>query len=103
MKKLFFSFLLLTSVARGEIPGDKLKHIGVSYAIQTVNYEIWKAITNDDKPGSLVMAAVTTLMIGVTKEMVDACKPRGEFSGSDMLANGLGTGLAVGTTLVFEW
>lgn len=102
MFKLLFSFLLLSSVASGEVSSDKLKHVAVSYAIQTLNYEFWKTITNNDKTGSLVMSTATTLLLGVVKEMHDVAKPQGQFSVDDMLANGLGVGLSVSLTIAFD-
>jgi hypothetical protein len=95
--------MFFSPIVKGELSTDKIAHIGVSYAIQDVNYAIWSAIAPEHKEDALVMSVLTSALVGITKEMMDASKPGGKFDKKDLAADMLGIGLSVGTTLVFRW
>ena len=83
---------------------DKAAHLGVSYALNTAFYGFNKKALHMDRTNALVFAAFYTLALGFTKEMMDAVERGDErFNGQDMLFNTIGTGLSIGTCIMFEF
>lgn len=90
--------LSLLTCPRAWADSDKAAHLGVSYMINTASYGIYRRAFGLNQGDALWMSMATTMLIGLTKEALDA-KP----DGHDVFANGIGTVLSVGTVLVFDF
>jgi hypothetical protein len=86
------------------LESDKAAHLGISYALNTAFYGFNKKALKMDTKNALLFSAFTTLALGFTKEMMDAVERGDErFDSHDFFYDVLGTGLSVGTCLVFEF
>lgn len=75
---------------------DKVLHVVISAAWTGASYYGLDRST-DWPPGRTIgVAAGSAAVLGVGKEVRDATTPTGDASGTDLLANALGIGVAVG-------
>lgn len=100
MISLALASLMITSSVAGENL-DKAAHFGVSWAINHTAYSVCEKIT-EHKKECFMGAAAGTLLIGVTKELVDGNKNTGEQHAKDMLANTAGV-LASSLVITLTW
>jgi hypothetical protein len=94
-------FCLLFSVnsfAGNGIETDKIAHFGLSYALQTGTYGIFKNTLKLEKPHCLVLAFLTTVLITTVKESFDSNIDRG-----DIVANVLGASAASASIIIFNF
>ncbi len=75
---------------------DKKKHIAVSSLIGVSAYVCFEKNTNWSEDRARLAAFLTTLGVGVVKELIDE-----EFSWKDMGANAVGAGIGIGITVAF--
>lgn len=102
--KYLILFSLLFSFNTYAIDTDKSAHLATSYMLNTAFYGFYHKAFRMPRPEALIFSAFTTLAIGFTKEAMDAIERGDErFDGKDMFYNVLGTGLSVGTVLVFDF
>ena len=87
------NLLIATAALTAELPVDKAAHFGVSWAINHTAYTICEGITGR-KGECLAVAALGTLALGATKELLDGKKNSGPQHMKDMLANAAGVALS---------
>lgn len=92
---------LLSLLTIQELPVDKAAHFGISWAVNHTAYSVCEKL-NDKKNKCLIGAAAGTLLIGVTKELLDGNKNTGEQHAKDMLANTAGV-LASSLVITLTW
>lgn len=77
---------------------DKAAHLGVSYLLQTTMYGTFKA-TGMPKVEALLFSGILVFMGTAAKEYICDKQP----DGRDILYNGLGQALSIGTVLLFRF
>jgi hypothetical protein len=78
---------------------DKVAHGGVSFAVTTVAFGVYKTVLPKDPLWKNVLrAALTSMALGIGKELTDP-----GFDSQDILANGVGTASAATVVLVFDF
>ncbi|MFH1479145.1 MAG: hypothetical protein ABIG92_05170 [Candidatus Omnitrophota bacterium] len=76
--------------------GDKALHCGVSFALETVGYNIYKKNTSLDDSEARIASFTSTLFIGFVKEFLDR-----RFSWKDIGADAIGAGAGAALSLEF--
>lgn len=92
---------LLSMIAVQELPVDKAAHFGVSWAINHTAYSVCNKLS-ENRTACLAGAAAGTLLIGVSKELLDGNKNTREQHAKDMLANTAGV-LASSLVITLTW
>ena len=94
---LFFIFVLYSTPCLGQIPQDKLLHMGGCYAISATTSSIMYNITENRKK-SLIYGISTAVVIGSIKEIYDIkC---GNSDWGDVGANVVGATLGAITVTI---
>jgi len=73
---------------------DKAFHLYLSTIISSVNYHLYRG-AGFNKKNAIILTATNTMLIGFTKEWIDAHIDVGGFSWIDMLSNMVGVGGAL--------
>ena len=73
---------------------DKAFHLYLSTIISSVNYRLYLG-AGFNKKNAIILTATNTMLIGFTKEWIDAHIDVGGFSWIDMLSNMVGVGGAL--------
>lgn len=96
---LVFSLLLPVNCFAGSgIESDKVAHFGISYALQTASYGIFKQGLQMEKPCALAASVLFTMIVTTAKEMSDSSSDSG-----DIFANVLGVTAAYTTIVLFDF
>ncbi|NBP13537.1 hypothetical protein EBU95_03945 [bacterium] len=95
---LIFSLLFPVNSFAGGLETDKVAHFGLSYAIQTGTYGVFKHTLKLEKPQSVMISFLTTVLITSAKEGFDS---KGDYG--DVFANVLGASAASATILMFDF
>ena len=94
---LFFIFVLYSTPCLGQIPQDKLLHMGGCYAISATTSSIMYNITENRKK-SLIYGISSAVIIGGIKELHDI--NHGDSNWADMRANVIGATLGAITVTI---
>lgn len=110
MNKLLVPLIVLTTICstvRSEQDSEALHfaaHFGMSYAINSIGFEIATKAFHMNKYDALVFSAVTTLLIGLSYKWVTDSRSQtfNNDLGSSMLYNSMGVTTFGLTVLVFK-
>jgi VanZ family protein len=94
---LFFIFVLYSTPCLGQIPQDKLLHMGGCYAISATTSSIMYNIT-ENKKKSFIYGVSSAVIIGGIKELHDI--NHGDSNWTDMRANVIGATLGAITVTI---
>lgn len=105
MFKYLFSLLLIISFSSASFAEDldlhdqdKQKHVAACFVITTGSYLVYHQGFKLSKTRSLIYAAATSMAIGLAKELTDP-----KFSGADLGADAIGTGVGIILPITFSF
>lgn len=93
MKKLIISAILTSASLTAQIPLDKKLHFGAGYIVSATTYKAVYKVTKS-KNKAIIWSTVSTLLVGLGKEILDAKKANNRFDINDALYTSAGGALA---------
>lgn len=105
MRAWLFLILFVPTLAMAEDPYNThfFAHVGIGYAMTTVEYGVLNRWVGIDKPTSLIVSLLLTNIASIAREAIEAKSNNSKLNWYDVRNGAIGSALSAGTVLVFDF